>query len=613
MAEGEGIGAAFGAEEDAAENRREGGNADGIGVAIALDAAHHDPALSPAVRRFLNRQRALVDLQIQHFDVEHRLAIAAARRKALIDRMRICLQGLIAIVIAGVIVGFGLMVWDAAHDRGIVIDTFSVPEDLAQRGFTGEALARRILDRLAAITRESASVRAASTYANGFGSDITLEIPETGVSIGQLSRMLREKLGHITHIGGEVTRTGDQVSVHIRVGDVSSVESSGPAATLAAVVQDAATRIYARTEPYRYGYWLFTRSDFPAAAAVFRQLAVSGPRIEQVWAMHGLALVADTFPESVQFDQQALQLDPGFFLSHLTRADTFQDMGHDEQALREAEVVIAAAASGEDSGVSEQGERGIRADAKLVRDEEVGDYRGAMVDTAQVRASFDDESRSLNVFRSTTEELIGLHDDQVQAALDLLSDDASMSNPRNSYLRAEYLAGRGEWPAAIAALERARAAFGQLDVRTLLQSQFRYSLLLAEAYARVGRSADAEAALATIPADVYDGWRIRGRVATLHHDFVAAEKAFAEAVRQAPSIPRAYLDWGDLLAAQGNLSGAIAKYSTANRLGPHWADPLKAWGDALTRQGQVRQALKKYREGLRYAPNWAALKALAAG
>ncbi len=49
-----------------------------------------------------------------------------------------------------------------------------------------------------------------------------------------------------------------------------------------------------------------------------------------------VALVAATFPESLQFDQRALQADPDFFLSHLTRADTYQDMGHDELAVKEA-------------------------------------------------------------------------------------------------------------------------------------------------------------------------------------------------------------------------------------------------------------------------------------
>ena len=55
----------------------------------------------PRYGKYLNRQRTLVDLQIKHFDEEHTLAIAAARRKGFIDRMRICLQVLVAAVIGG--------------------------------------------------------------------------------------------------------------------------------------------------------------------------------------------------------------------------------------------------------------------------------------------------------------------------------------------------------------------------------------------------------------------------------------------------------------------------------------------------------------------------------
>jgi tetratricopeptide (TPR) repeat protein len=148
------------------------------------------------------------------------------------------------------------------------------------------------------------------------------------------------------------------------------------------------------------------------------------------------------------------------------------------------------------------------------------------------------------------------------------------------------------------------------DERTVGSEEVFINEALAEAYERVGNGAEADAALASIAPDIYDGWRVRGRVATLRHDYVAGERAFAEAVRQAPSIPRAYLDWGDMLAAKGDLAGAIAKYTEANRLGPHWADPLKAWGDVLTRQRQLRAALKKYRQALERAPHWAALKAL---
>jgi tetratricopeptide (TPR) repeat protein len=132
--------------------------------------------------------------------------------------------------------------------------------------------------------------------------------------------------------------------------------------------------------------------------------------------------------------------------------------------------------------------------------------------------------------------------------------------------------------------------------------------LLAEAYARLGRVAAAEAVLTGIGADVYDGWRARGRVATLHQDFHNGQKALAEALRQGPSIPRAYNDWGELLATKGDLAGAMARFAEANQRGPHWADPLKAWGDVLAKQGHAREALAKYDQAIKYAPNWAALK-----
>jgi hypothetical protein len=100
VADAEGIGSALSPDEGE-EHSTQDGSVDAVGMALALDAAHHDPLLGPAVRRYLNRQRALVDLQIKHFDAEHTLAIAAARRKGFIDRMRICLQVLVAAVIAG--------------------------------------------------------------------------------------------------------------------------------------------------------------------------------------------------------------------------------------------------------------------------------------------------------------------------------------------------------------------------------------------------------------------------------------------------------------------------------------------------------------------------------
>src|SRR3954462_8732346 len=44
-----------------------------------------------------------------------------------------------------------LMVWDAVHSNGLLIEPFSVPPDMAQRGLTGQAVASQVLDRLTTI------------------------------------------------------------------------------------------------------------------------------------------------------------------------------------------------------------------------------------------------------------------------------------------------------------------------------------------------------------------------------------------------------------------------------------------------------------------------------
>ena len=95
--------------------------------------------------------------------------------------------------------------------------------------------------------------------------------------------------------------------------------------------------------------------------------------------------------------------------------------------------------------------------------------------------------------------------------------------------------------------------------------------------------------------------------AQAHHlrvHWPAADRWFAEAVRQAPSLPAAYAEWGEARLARGDLDGAIAKFSLAHERGPRFADPLKGWGDALGRQGRWSEAVRRYDQALADAPAW---------
>jgi tetratricopeptide (TPR) repeat protein len=624
VSELEGLGEAVGEDGGGEEPQGQLGGADAVAVAVALDAARHDPALSRATREYLDRQRHLVDLQIKHFDEEHRLAIAATRRRGLIDRLRIGLQLLVAFIGAAVVIGLIAMVWSAINDRGVVIDAFSVPADLADRGYTGEAIAKRILDRLAELNRLSSTVRAANSYANSLGGTVKLEIPETGVSIGELSRMLHEWLGSTTHVGGEITRAGENVSVRIRVGEQYAVESTGPEADLETLVEDAATKIYARTQPYRYGYWLFRNSDNSGAASVFRALAVSGPRSERVWAFHGLALATDSPRDSIAWDQQALELDPNFFVARLTQSQQHLTTGQDEQALKDARAVIAGERGASDATLSRRGETEVRASATVEVAMALGDYQGALAGAEALAAASVNDDRRRASWLDRIDALVGLHDvGAAWNALQLLPpvEDPSLTpaeipwrqaillDLQASVLLSSDLSSRDQWQTVVANLEQANGLLEKVTEERRRSLLIRIWPKLALAYARLGRYSDADAVLAAIPHDAYQAWWLRGQVAALRMDYSGAEKAFAEAVRHAPSIPRAYLYWGQMLAAKGDLPGAMDKYAEANRRGPQWADPLKSWGDALGIQGRSREALAKYNAALKRAPHWVELKA----
>jgi hypothetical protein len=70
----------------------------------------------------------------------------------------------------------------AGHDTGLVVEPFTVPPDLAQRGLTGQVVAKQVLDRLSELQQQTFSDRPANAYRNSWGDGLKVEIPETGIA-----------------------------------------------------------------------------------------------------------------------------------------------------------------------------------------------------------------------------------------------------------------------------------------------------------------------------------------------------------------------------------------------------------------------------------------------
>jgi tetratricopeptide (TPR) repeat protein len=142
--------------------------------------------------------------------------------------------------------------------------------------------------------------------------------------------------------------------------------------------------------------------------------------------------------------------------------------------------------------------------------------------------------------------------------------------------------------------------------RTLPSDIVAYNLRPREAYvlARLGRTAEAGALISQSPPDCPDCALRHGQIAALAGHWAEADRWFADAVRQGPSIPQAPTLWGAALLAKGDVDGAIAKLKDAHRKGPHYADPLELWGEALIRKGDFAGAVAKFTEAGEYAPRW---------
>lgn len=609
-------------EEPKARNRRKRPAApntpDPVEIAMAIAASGHTPAAAAiavlhANAALMNDQAGLTREQIGL----SRKQLVLAGNEIFRNRIKAIRDIAIAAVVIGLLVAAGTVVWSGSRSTGLVIQPFSVPPELAERGLTGEVVAIQMLDRLAALNMESsATLRAADTFANDWSEGIDIDIPQTGVSIDEFDRWLREKLGSQTRLSGEVVRSTDgQLTVTVRTAGEPSSSLTGPEADLDGLLARSAERIYALTQPYRYAVGLRAKGRDDQATAVYAELARTGPAAERAWGEVGLAsgLAQTSERASLEASRRAAALDPA-------NALTFANWGMSARRLGRTEEALVAQVS------AVRGFRGsngsIRADARATYRSRVSGILALMEgDLALADQTFHSISSQDDVGASTptpyfhAEALVRLHrPGDASALISRTANNNALSVlnvvERNSIARAEVLMladlERGE---PVSVLARRRAVLALVGDWPAAREHDRYRLqpLEAEALARLGRGAEAEGLAAALPVDCEPCLRAKGRVAALRGDDREADRWFAEAVQQSPSTPFSRSAWGQARLARGDAAGAIRLFRQAHERSPRWADPLKFWGDSLLAQGDERRAIQKYRAAAERAPRWGSL------
>ena len=558
---------------------------------------------------FLEKQTRMLELQMEHLHEQRSLQVEHLKQQEkhlrlryFGDRLRIGLQ--ILGILAGVaIVAFlGAMAWNAHEDHGVAIEAFSVPPDLAQRGLTGQVVASQLLDKLASLQSQTVTSRPASTYANNWGGDIKVEIPETGVSIGELNRYLRAWLGSETRIAGEVVRTPSGIAVTARAGESPGRRFEGPETDVDLLIGKAAEAVYADTQPYRYAVYLASQGRTAEAASAYSRLTRAGAQEDRAWAYLGWASIAfqqNNGQDTIRLAEAALRLNPRLQPAYPILGLALSGSGRPEYVLalvhRELDLLKSGGAVGLPGGA--QAAPGRIQLLRAIRANLIGDY-GQAAALARSLPPFAFEGASQGYRPETLEAnaLANLHEyGAMRRMLASLPPTARLLDPLNA--RFTVLAGLEDWPALSGALDEARAASPGLPAS--------YPMAFSLGYAMVGRFQEAQTLISTTAPDCADCLRVRGMIASRRKDWASADRWFAATARLTPSFPFALTTWGaDLLLLRNDPDGAIAKLAAAHRISPHFADPIELWGEALIRKGDLQAAIAKLTEASRYAPRW---------
>ena len=355
---GEGLlGGALGDEEERPEVEAPDSlaGAEAFAAAVAARLSGNDPGVARRTEDFLIEQTELLRVQKEHLNDEHALRLAHLRHQLREGnlrrfglRLRVGFQLFLVLIATVIGVGIAIMIHDAVTSRGVVVESFDAPPALAERGLTGKVVASGVLDelnRLQSVTRTTAVKRDLST---AWSSEVKLVVPETGISVGEISRLLKARFGHDLHINGDLVQTEEaELALTVRGDGIAPKTFLGSRAGLATLTTNAAEYVYAQSEPVPWAYYLQNAQRNDEAIAFCRYRFASAdkadrPYLLNVWA-NALAAKGGSVRESLELYRFALKLKPDYWVAYNNVMNALWILGDEEGAWRVGNDMLAAA------------------------------------------------------------------------------------------------------------------------------------------------------------------------------------------------------------------------------------------------------------------------------
>ena len=529
-----------------------------------------------------------------------------------------------ALIVAGV---FGAMVWNATQANGLTIEAFESPPDLQQQGFTGTVVAARLRDRLASLQRQTVAGEQGAQLAVGEREPIRLVIPNTGVSLDEIDRYLRRRLGAETLVTGDLVHIpgpAGGLALNVRVGAAPGVVVTSRTGDLDDLLQRAAEAVYRGRAPSLDREWLRQNGRQAEALALARAAAANGDAKARAQAIleisNGRGIPVD---QARLMLRQAVRLDP-------VNCRALSSLGVMERekgrlALGGTYFQQALSCNRKDRRLTPAGRLAGAAIYEGNLSQVTGDMaaymatrcREAGVAPCTPAAAVDGYAAGFGAFdvdagfrprqARFTRGISAAHaPHQAARLLALVRPYLDLGNTSD---RADYISGsarvaleREDWPELLRLGEESREI---ADVPELNGFGTASPLVFrAYALARVGRADEARAAAALLPPDCYWCAMVRGLTARTLGGAAEADRWFAEAVRQAPESPFAYEERARGRLQAGDPAGALAYARLSSKVSPNRADGPQLAGEALLAAGKPRDAVREFSRAAKAYPWW---------
>lgn len=599
------------ADDNFDEGAKPSAQADAAAIHVALGAS----GASDEAREYLRRQSRLADLQIENLLKLDAFENSHLRWRRFNDQMKGAMQIMLVAVGALIVVCIGVAMWNASRADGLVVDSFSVPPALAITGTTGDVVADDMTDKIAAIRdfANAHSLARSTDVHQDHAQDIKVEIPETGISFAQAWLYLKQWLGNEQHLNGRIRTLPDgQIVLTASLGGADTFSVTGTPAALDRMEQQAAEQIFAAVDPVNIVLYMWAKgrnADTMKAAEHLVSLGGDTRTVSEGYSLYANVIrgITGNVKRSVSLAQLAITLDPKPAPQHMELLNGADTLGHDEVVLQQARQI--AGLRQEDNIGSWRTSDGVPYVLQLgafYRAFETGAFADAAA--APCTAACD---KGEGMARRARAAALGYDFGLAQTSLAQAPVAGEVDGADFAEFHYRMHAALGDWPSAVSDARQMADAYGiEKEYVKALGTIFVHTHafpLLAYAQARNGDFTKAWATINTSPRDCYNCLRARGQIAGLQGNWAVAANWFADAVKQAPSLPFSYADWGAMLLAKGDYDAAIAKFASAHDKGPHFADPLEMWGEALIAKNRSDLALAKFEDAAKYAPNWGRL------